>query len=184
MNSILFLLSSSRLEGNSEALAKEAAKQLPSEVSQTWIRHTDYPLEAFEDVRHAGERAYVMPVGHAKVLVEATLKADAIVFAAPVYWYSLPAPAKLYLDHWSHWMRVPGLNFRARMKGKRLFLASAMAGSDQKEANPLIKSLQLTAAYMGMEWGGHVLAHANAAGEVLHQPEALKAAKVLFDVKK
>jgi len=54
--------------------------------------------------------------------------------------------------------------------------------SDPEEAQPLIKSLQLTADYLGMNWGGHVLAHANAAGDVLGQPAALNAAKAMFRV--
>jgi len=94
MNSILFLLASSRTDGNSELLAREAAKQLPPSVFQNWKRLKDFPLGAFEDVRHEGERTYEMSVGHAKSLVEATLAADALVFASPLYWYSLPAPAK------------------------------------------------------------------------------------------
>jgi len=182
MGPFLFLLASSRTGGNSELLARAAAEQLPSNVEQHWIRLSEYPLVAFEDVRHEGERAYEMPTGHARTLLNATLTADHLVFAAPVYWYSLPAPAKLYLDHWSHWMRVPGLDFRKRMQGKRISLTTSMAGNDVLEAAPLITSLQLTATYMGMEWGGYVLAHANAAGDVLQQPDVLaKAERLLKD---
>jgi len=181
MRSALFLLSSSRADGNSELLAREAAKQLPESVGQRWINLNECPLGAFHDVRHAGERTYEMPEGNARMLVDATLWADYLIFVAPVYWYSMPAPAKLYLDHWSHWMRVPELNFRKRMKGKRLFLTTAMAGAKPVEAEPLLKSLQLTADYMGMEWGGYVLAHANSAGDVLQQPEALLSARSLFE---
>ena len=180
MSSVLFLLASSRIGGNSELLAREAAKQLPPSVDQQWIRLSEFPLDAFEDVRHEGERTYEMPIGNARTLIDATLAADHLVFAAPVYWYSMPATAKLYLDHWSHWMRVPGLDFRARMGGKRLFLTSAMAGDDASEAAPLIHSLQLTASYLGMEWGGHVLAHANAAGDVLQQGEVMQGASELL----
>lgn len=52
------------------------------------------------------------------------LVASALVFVAPVYWYSLPAPLKLDLDHWSAWMRIPGLDFKARLAGKSLALIS------------------------------------------------------------
>ncbi|MFK8057347.1 MAG: flavodoxin family protein [Saprospiraceae bacterium] len=180
MKSVLFLLASSRIDGNAELLAREAAKQLPGTVEQHWVRLSEFPLDAFEDVRHEGERTYEMPTGNAKELIDLTLAADHIVFAAPVYWYSMPAPAKLYLDHWSHWMRVPGLDFRKRMSGKTIYLTSAMAGDDAHEVQPLIQSLQLTASYLGMEWGGHVLAHANAAGDVLQQSSTLRRASVLL----
>ena len=39
------------------------------------------------------------------MLLDATLAATDLVFVAPVYWYSLPAAAKLYLDYWSAWLR-------------------------------------------------------------------------------
>ena len=180
MSSILFLLASARTGGNAELLAREAAKQLQVNVEQQWIRLSEYPLDAFEDVRHEGERVYEMPTGNARTLLDATLAADQLVFAAPVYWYSLPAPAKLYLDHWSHWMRLPGLDFRKRMGGKRLSLATAMAGANPREAEPLITSLKLTANYLSMKWDGHVLAHANAAGDVLQQSEVMQAASNLL----
>ena len=181
MNSILFLLGSARIAGNSELLAIEAAKSLSLNVNQHWIRLSDYPLGAFHDVRHKDERTYEMPKGNALTLLDATLAADAILFACPVYWYSLPAPAKLYLDHWSHWMRIPKLNFRAKMKGKEMYLVAAMAGPDSSDSEPLIRSLQLTANYLDMEWGGVILAHANAAGDVLSKPETLIAAGKLFE---
>lgn len=176
----LFLLSSARPDGNSETLARTAAAALPDHHTQTWLRLDDHPLPPFRDVRHAGERTYAMPTGHALTLLDATLAAEHLVLAAPVYWYSLPAPAKLYLDHWSHWMRVPGLDFRARMRGRSLYLTSAMAGDDPAEAEPLVRALQLTADYMGMRWGGAVVAHANAAGDVLDDAAALATARRLL----
>ncbi len=180
MTSILFLLGSSRRDGNAELLAKEAAKYLPSNVTQRWIRLSDYPLNPFQDVRHEDEWTYEMPIGNARILLEATLVADVLFFACPVYWYSLPAPAKLYLDHWSHWIRIPEINLRAKMKGKKMFLTTAMADSEVQESEPLIRSLQLTARYLEMVWCGHVLAQANAAGDVLHQPETLSNASRLL----
>ena len=78
------------------------------------------PLPLFEDIRHGpGNGAYEMPNGAAKVLLDATLAASDLVFVAPVYWYALQTAAKLYLDHWSGWMRVPGVDFKARMAAKR-----------------------------------------------------------------
>ncbi len=140
----------------------------------------DYPLPAFKDVRHAGERTYAYPTGHAATLLEHTLAADVLLLAVPLYWYSLPAPAKLYLDHWSHWMRVPGLDFRKRMAGKRLYATSAMSGDDASEFEGITTPLRLTAEYMGMVWGGAICAHANAAGDVLGQAEVLAAARRLI----
>jgi len=176
----LFLLASARENGNSETLARAAADSLSSDVTSQWIRLQDHPLPAFRDLRHDADEAYALPTGNALTLLNATLAADAIVFAAPLYWYSLPAPAKLYLDHWSHWMRVPELDFRARMAGKALYLTAAMSGADEAPAQPMIDSLRFTAEYLRMAWGGYVMAHANSSDDVMDKPEVLDAARKLL----
>ena len=106
-----FLIASTREGGNSEVLARRAAATLPPHVVQQWLRLSDLPLPPFEDVRHVEGGSYPPPTGNAATLLEATLGATDLVFAAPLYWYGVPASLKLYLDHWSGWMRVPGLEF-------------------------------------------------------------------------
>ena len=175
----LILVSSGRREGNAELLANEAMAGAPH-VAWTKLYLDDYPLPPFHDVRHASERPYAYPEGHAAALLDHTLAADLLLLAAPLYWYTLPATAKLYLDHWSHWMRVPEVDFRRRMSGKYLYATSAMAGDDAAEFEGISLPLKRTAEYMGMRWGGMVYAHANAAGDVLGQPEVLAEARRLI----
>ena len=50
--SFLFVLGSSRPDGNTELLARAAAEQLPSDVEQTWISLARHPLPDFVDQRH------------------------------------------------------------------------------------------------------------------------------------
>jgi NAD(P)H-dependent FMN reductase len=54
----LFLLGSTRAGGNTEALARLAAEQLPADVKQTWLRLSDLPIEPFKDIRHEGDGVY------------------------------------------------------------------------------------------------------------------------------
>ena len=115
----LFVLSSARVGGNAEQLAREASLALPADVEQSWLRLSETPLQPFLDIRH-DVGVYPAPEGHEATLADATLWCTDLVMVVPVYWYSLPASAKLYLDHWSGWMRVPGMEFKARMAGKRL----------------------------------------------------------------
>ncbi|MFX9740626.1 NAD(P)H-dependent oxidoreductase, partial [Acinetobacter baumannii] len=78
--------------------------------------------------------------------------------ATPLYWYSLPATLKLYLDHWSAFLRVPGLEFKARMAGKAMAVLCATSSGDEPElAQPLVDSLRYSADYLQMRWLGHVL---------------------------
>lgn len=176
----LFLTASSRTDGNSEQLARLAAEaSLPAGAEQRWLRLSEHPLPPFADLRHTGDGRYPEPAGHERTLLDATSEATDLVFVAPLYWYSLPTSAKLYLDYWSAWLRVPGVDFRARMAGGTMWAVTALASEDEK-ADPLIGALRLTADYMGMRWGGALLGNGTRPGDVLRDERALVAAKSFF----
>ncbi|MFE9888860.1 NAD(P)H-dependent oxidoreductase [Streptomyces scopuliridis] len=50
--SFLFVLGSSRPDGNTETLARTAAQQLPAGVPQRWVDLAQLPLPDFQDGRH------------------------------------------------------------------------------------------------------------------------------------
>lgn len=179
--SFLFLLSSGRRDGNAQVLAERAAKVLAPDVTQTWIDLADCALAPFEDTRHSSG-IHPLPTGKGKELLDATLLSSDLVFVAPVYWYGLPSAAKLYLDHWTHWLRLPGLDFKPRFAGKTLWAISMLSDRDLPQAEPLLQSLRLTAAYMKAKWGGSVVGYGNRPGDVLQDKAALADADRLFAV--
>ena len=74
------------------------------------------------------------------------------MLVTPVYWYSIPAPLKLYLDHWSGWMRTPGVAFKDEMARKTLRLVCT--SGDRLKAQPMVDSVRLCAQFLGMGWQG------------------------------
>lgn len=178
MSRYSFLIASARENGNSEQLARVAAESLDSSDQQTWTAIRDLPLAPFQDLRHEDD-GYKSPTGNERALFDATVDCDHLVFVTPVYWYSVPAPLKLYLDYWSAWMRVEELDFKNQMKGKHLWAISASAGAAE-QANPMFESLQLSGKFMAMEWGGHVLGNGSAAGDVMKDEAKITAARKLF----
>lgn len=180
----LFLLGSARADGNTEILARRAAAQLPADVGQTWLRLDDVPLPPYQDVRHNADAPLPEPEGNERVLLDATLAATDLVIASPLYWYSVSATTKLYLDHWVRWFKVSGADFKARMRAKTMWAVSAISEEDQAMADPLLGTLRLSADYLGMRWGGELLGYASRPGQVLEDTEALAKAKSLFSVQK
>lgn len=178
----LFLITSARENGNTEALARHAAATLDPGIERSWVRLSDHPLPSFVDIRHepSAGGVYPAPSGPARSLLDETLAATDLVFVVPLYWYSLPASAKLYLDHWSGWMRIPGLDFRQRMGGKTMWALTTISDDDRSAADPLFGTLQRSAAYMGMRWGGSVIGYGNRPGEALSEAGTLHAARALF----
>ncbi|MFF1698201.1 flavodoxin family protein [Streptomyces sp. NPDC058257] len=175
----LFVLGSSRPDGNTETLARRAAEQLPSDVEQRWLNLADHPLPDFEDLRHDSD--HVRPSGNnIATLLDATVEATDIVIASPLYWYSVSATTKRYLDYWSGWLRTPGVDFKATMAGRTLWGVTALADDQPVVADPLVGTLRNSAAYLGMRFGGVLLGNGSKPGDVLKDERALTEAKSFF----
>jgi multimeric flavodoxin WrbA len=168
-----FILGSTRKGGNSEALARRAAGSRDA----TWLHLVDHPLPPFFDTRHS--TGYEPPTGNAKLLCDATLAATDLVLVTPVNWYSVSWPMKLYLDHWSAWMRIPSVGFT--LKGRSLW-AIVVDSDDEKlgSADPVIDALRRTADYMDMQWRGALHGVANRPGDIERDATALAAADTFF----
>jgi hypothetical protein len=179
-SSYLFILGSARPNGNTELLARLAAKSLPTNAGQRWLSLLHEPLPLFEDIRHHETRKYIVANETEQKYLEATLAATDIVIASPVYWYSLSASSKLYLDHWSAWMRLPDINFRASMAGKKLWGVTVLSDEALLGVQPLIETLRLSADYMDMEFGGVLLGYGNRPGDILNDPDSLERAEKFF----
>lgn len=149
----LFVLASHRIGGRTEELARKFAADLPSAVAQRWLRLADLALPDLVD--HRGQGPGTAPDGDESLLLRATLEASDLVIVSPLYWYSVSASAKLYLDHWGRWLELDGVGFRERMRGKRLWAMCTLSeGRDLEDARPMLDMLSKSAAYLGMEWSG------------------------------
>ncbi|MFF1512014.1 flavodoxin family protein [Streptomyces sp. NPDC058326] len=177
--SFLFVLGSSRSDGNTEILARAAAAQLPAGIPQRWVDLNRLALPDFQDGRHedAGR-----PVDeNEELLRQATLEATDIVIASPLYWYTLSAQTKRYLDYWSGWLDVPDLDFKRRMEGRTLWGVTAMADDDHVVGDALTTTLNHTAAYLRMRFGGVLTGTGSRPGRVRADEGAMLRAKTFFE---
>lgn len=176
----LFLTASTREPGhpgNTEWLARQASAALPAHTPQTWHHLAQMHLPPFVDQRHT-TGTYAPPEGDMQTLLDATLAATHIVWVAPVYWYSIPSPLKTYLDHWSAWMRVPGVAFKERMAAKTLLLITT--SGDRAKAQPMIDSVVLCAQFLSMAWGGVLWGKGGPPGAVQADVEAVAQARTFL----
>ncbi|MFG1610416.1 flavodoxin family protein [Actinoplanes sp. NPDC049265] len=175
----LFVMGSARSGGSSETLARAAAASLPPGTAQDWKPLHESPLPAFHDAVPAGGSLDRTPEGHERVLLDATLRATDLVVVSPLYWYSVSASVKLYLDYWGLWMQAPAIGFRPRMRGKVMWAITAFGGRDESSAGPLLETLRRSAEYLDMRWGGAVVAPGGT-GTGSGFPEAQARARHLF----
>lgn len=143
--------------GATETLARSAAAGLPPDAACRWLRLADLPLPAFRDDRDRPPGAALSPLAAERTLLDATLEATDLVIVSPLYWYSVCAATKLYLDHWARWMGRPDLDYRERMRGKTLWAVASCASPDPADADPMAGMLRRTARHLSMHWGGMLL---------------------------
>jgi NAD(P)H-dependent FMN reductase len=171
----LFLVASTRLPehpGNTEWLARQAAQPLAPDA-QTWLHLARMSLPPFVDQRHT-VGSYPMPEGDTRTLLDATLACSDLVLVAPVYWYSFPSTLKAYLDHWSAWLRVPGLAFKEQMAQKRMWVICT--SGDRAKAQPMFESARLCAQFLGMRYGGELWGKGGAPDMIRSDTAAIAAA--------
>lgn len=161
MPSALFLLSSTRRNGNSERLARAAAAHL--DCACRWEDLSQPLLPPFQDLRPAAPAALQ---GRLAELAAAIFAASDLILVAPVYWYALPVPAKLLLDHWSGWLDMAGMDFAPRMRGKRLWLVTSRADPDPGVPEAMELMLERTARWLQMDWAGALHGIGDAPGEI------------------
>jgi NAD(P)H-dependent FMN reductase len=176
----LFLVTSTREAGhvgNTEWLARQAAAALPRQAQQQWLHLARLQLPPFVDLRHTAGQ-YPRPEGELATLLDETLAATDLVFVAPVYWYSIPSPLKTYVDHWSAWMRIPGVPFKDEMARKTLHLVTT--SGDRAKAQPMIDSVALCAQFLGMRWAGALWGKGGPPQAVRSDAQAIDAAATYF----
>ncbi|MEU9857394.1 NAD(P)H-dependent oxidoreductase [Streptomyces sp. NPDC047974] len=177
--SFLFVLGSSRADGNSEILAREAAAHLPAGTPQRWVDLNALDLPDFQDGRHETAAHRMGEVE--EELWKATREATDIVIVSPLYWYTLSAQTKRYLDYWSGWLNLPDSDFKQRMAGRTLWGVTALSHEHHVVADGLTTALHNSAAYLRMRFGGVLLGTASRPGRIRADEQALIRAKTFFE---
>ena len=85
-------------------------------------------------------------------LTEQALAADRVIFATPVYWYTMSGIMKDFIDRFSNLLGGPGKELGEKLYGKKIELLST--GSDLEVPNGFVVPFGLTATYFGMDFMG------------------------------
>ena len=135
----LVILGSSRSDGNTRIAVEKVIAGRDIEVvdlSKLDISHYDYENTNLEDD--------FIP------LAEKMVEHDPIILATPVYWYTMSARMKVFIDRWTDLITVRKDLGRA-MKGKKIFLVTSFGGEYPEGFEDPIS---LTCKYLDMEFRG------------------------------
>lgn len=82
-------------------------------------------------------------------LIERIVKHNPIILASPVYWYSVSAQMKTFIDRWSDLLEIRK-DLGSRLAGKELYIVTSYGG----EAIGFEEPIQQTCDYMEMRYKG------------------------------
>jgi multimeric flavodoxin WrbA len=147
MRSAVALFASSRRHGNTGQLMDRVASDLQIEV----VDLTQKNISAF-DYEHRNRQ------DDFESLIDHVLEFEQIIFASPVYWYSVCSPMKVFLDRISDLLDVPDLLAKGRrLRGKDVYVLCTSI--EHEPDSPFINAWRETCTYLGMNYRG--LLHAN-----------------------
>ena len=106
-------------------------------------------------------------------LYDKLLAADAVVIGTPIYFWSMSAQMKAFVDRWYALDLDP---IRPRLVNKRLALACAYADSTAETASGAVFAFRSAAEYLGMLFYEPLLVTASDPGDAARNPLAMQAA--------
>ncbi|GIP52788.1 flavodoxin family protein [Paenibacillus vini] len=172
--SILVLQGSTRDEGNTEQLSRLVLEG----VQHKEILLRDKQILPIHDQRHTEGGFDPVDDDYDDVIRE-VLQHDTLVFATPVYWYTVSGIMKNFIDRWSQSLRDSRFDFKAEMAQKKAYVLVVGGDNPRIKAMPLIQQLKYTFDYVGMPLEGHIIAKASKPGDIWNDKRAIQEAKWL-----
>lgn len=165
---------SPRPHGNTRALLGEILRGAASAGSTTeeivLNKLTIRPCDACDSCRRSLRCRFEDDM---QPLYEKLLTADAVVIGTPIYFWSMSAQMKAFVDRWYALDLDP---IRPRLVNKRLALVCAFADSTIETASGTVFAFRSAAEYMKMRFYEPLLVTAGDPGDAAHNLQAMQSA--------
>lgn len=171
---VVVVKGSPRKKGNSATLAKEViagAEAAGAEVESFYLQGMDIrACIACDECRENTALDCVMD-DDMKILDPKLREADAIVIASPIYWFTVSAQTKLFMDR-CYALGGPQGN---ALGGKQIGIILTYGDSDPFNSGAVnaLRTFQDVYAYVGAEIVGMVYGSAHEAGEIKNNQELM-----------
>ncbi len=166
---ILLVMGSPRKDGNSATLAKQVAagaEAAGAEVEAFYLHTMNIqPCTACDACREGRNKDCVID-DDMQTLYPKLRQADALVIAGPVYWFTVSAQTKLFMDRW-YALGGPGEEYAA-FAGKRIGIVLTYADADPFVSGAVnaLRTFQDAFNYVGAEIVAMIYGSASGAGEI------------------
>ena len=177
---VLGILGSPRIGGNSDVLLSQAlagAKEAGADVEKIVLDRKH--IAGCKDCRKCNNTGICAVKDDMEEIKKHILDAYAIIHSTPVYFWSMTAQMKAYLDRWCvffdadwKWQKA----YYPKMRGKRVGLITVCGDPNPQTGDPIVHSFKSTVEMTRMHWLGAVMASATEKGEIVDNVPALKEA--------
>jgi len=171
--SILILKGSPRKNGNSATLADQifaGAKKAGAEVESVFLSGLEInPCDACDACQEGQEGCIVQD--DMQSLYPKLKGADVIVIASPIYYFTITAQIKAFIDRWY----ALELDHGSVLKGKELAIALVYGDTDVYTSGGInaINTLESIARYIGLKVSGVIYGTAEHIGDAEKEPELM-----------
>lgn len=138
----LIVLGSSRSDGETSAIAGLVSLKTRFDV----IDLLEFDINRFDYNNKFADDDFIP-------LIDRLTKTEVIVFATPIYWYSMSGIMKDFIDRLSDLLKFEKDRGRL-LRGKKMALISSSSSEDFPDY--FLGPFEDTAAYLGMEFLGHL----------------------------
>jgi len=175
---VLAVVGSPRKGGNTDVLMDQmisGAAGAGAQVEKVYLNdHKITPCQACYSCR---KKAGCVIKDDMQKLYPKVLEADAILFGTPVYWCTVSAQMKCFLDRW---YGLLDKNYEFPAKGRRAALVVVCADPHTKAMTaPIVKMFKEGMEFIGIKVLGQVTASCETKGEVAKNEKAMSAAREL-----
>ena len=143
MNKGVIIQASSRSQGNTSLMVSYINNLLDFDIidlNKKKIGHFDYDFKNQNDDFNA-------------LFKDIVKKYDTIVFATPIYWYTMSGILKVFIDRISDFLKTEK-EYGRQLRGKKMAVISC--GSDAEIFEGFTMPFVQSANYLGMDYLGHV----------------------------
>jgi NAD(P)H-dependent FMN reductase len=138
---ILLLQASARPQGDTYHVAHMLADELGADHLDL-LNYQIYPFNY--------EQEYPADDDFIRLVETELLPRQQIIFASPVYWYSMSGPMKIFFDRLSDLLKSRK-ELGRQLRGKRMSVLSC--SNDEEVNDSFFEAFRLSADYLGMSYG-------------------------------
>jgi multimeric flavodoxin WrbA len=140
-NKKVIIIGSSRSNGNTSKIASKISTQINADIID--LRNYNISYYDYENKNIADDFLSLI-----KLIIE---KYDTLIFATPVYWYTMSGVMKVFFDRFSDLIRIEK-ELGRKLRGKSMFVISN--SDDETLDYDFYLPFRLSANYLGMTYLG------------------------------